>query len=440
MKYLKIIAFVYIGLTLISCNNIDQSEDASKNQPAPKVELVKEQDKYQLLLNGEPYFIQGAGTELARIKILAESGANSCRTWSTDMGTYIADEFLDSALKYNLTVTMGLDVKKERKGFDYNDSEAVKKQFEYLKGEVLKYKDHPALIIWGIGNELNLNYSNPKVWDAVNDIAKMIHEIDPDHLTTTMLAGIKEYDVNEITKRCPDLDFLSIQMYGDLPNLQTRIKESGYEGPYLVTEWGATGHWEVGRTSWDVPIEQTSKDKAASYIHRYEAAIESDSLNCLGSYVFYWGQKQERTPTWYGLFTESGEPTETIDAMQYIWTGEWPENRAPQLDSLHLNGLSAYENVKLKPNGKYSANVYITNFENDHVSYTWEILHESNDLGVGGDYESRPENLHGLIKKDNDHEIVMRAPSEEGPYRLFVYVADDEGKTATANIPFYVEK
>ena len=39
---------------------------------------------------------------------------------------------------------------------DYNNEYAVKGQIEYLKNEVLKYKDHPALLVWGIGNEVDL--------------------------------------------------------------------------------------------------------------------------------------------------------------------------------------------------------------------------------------------------------------------------------------------
>jgi beta-galactosidase/beta-glucuronidase len=108
------------------------------------------------------------------------------------MGNKNAQGVLDSAYKYGLTVLMGLDVSSERHGFNYDDSVAVKKQLDRLREEILKYKDHPALLAWGIGNELNLQYKNPKVWNAVNDISKMIHQLDPNHPTTTVLAGINK--------------------------------------------------------------------------------------------------------------------------------------------------------------------------------------------------------------------------------------------------------
>ncbi len=434
----SVILFNAILLILSFGCKPNRENENSRHEPV-KVELIKEGNAYFLLRNGKPYKIKGAGTEINRIPELAQNGANSARSWSTETGNYTAKEFLDRAWEHDLTVMMGLDVKKERHGFDYNDSLAVKEQYEYLKGEVLKYKDHPALLAWGIGNELNLNYTNHKVWDAVNDIAAMIHEVDPNHPVTTMLAGIKKEDVDEIKKRSPELDFLSIQMYGDLPNLQLRIKESGYSGPYVVSEWGATGHWEVDTTSWGAPIEQTSAEKAKSYIHRYKVAIEADSLHCLGAYVFFWGQKQERTPTWYGLFTENGHPTETVDAMHKIWKGEWPENRAPGLDSLRLNGLTAHDNVILDKSQTVNAEVCIHNYENDPLSYRWEILYESTDLGVGGDPESRPESLNDLIKNADGEKIKLITPDETGAFRLFVYVSDDQRKVATANIPFYVK-
>jgi len=120
----------------------------------------------------------------------------------------------------------------------------------------------------------------------------MIHQIDPNHPTTTMLAGIGKNEIDYIKVNCTDIDFICIQMYGDIVNLQQRIADAGWSGPYVVTEWGATGHWEVKTTEWGAPIEQTSAEKQSSFLHRYDVAIASDSMHCMGSYAFLWGQKQ----------------------------------------------------------------------------------------------------------------------------------------------------
>ncbi len=332
---------------------------------------------------------------------------------------------------------MGLEVARERHGFDYNDPVEVKKQFEYLKGEVERLKDHPALLGWAIGNELNLEAGNLKVYDAVNEISQMIHEVDPNHPTTTTLAGIGRKEVVYMSEHCTDLDFLSIQMYGDIVNLQERIGHAGWEGPYLVTEWGATGHWEVARTEWDVAIEQTSREKAEAFVDRYRRVILADPVHCMGSYVFFWGQKQERTPTWYGMFLENGNITETVDAMQFAWSGEWPLNRCPTIESFTLDGRSAYNNIKLKAGKRYEAVVVASDYENDQVEYRWEILPESTDLGLGGDHEDRPETLFSVL--GDQAAIEIEVPEIPGPYRLFVYVTDEGHRSATANIPFLIE-
>ena len=320
-KNITIILSLFLAVALASCSS--STTVADKDGPA-KVVLKKEAAGYQLYLNGEPFYILGAGLEGGSIEELAAHGGNAMRTWRTDNHFRTGQEVLDEAQKHGIMVCMGLEIGRERHGFDYDDSLAVQAQFEYAKGEVMKYKDHPALLAWGLGNELNLRYTNPKVWDAVNSISEMIHEIDPNHPTTTMLAGAQKEVVDVVMERCPDLDFLSFQLYGDIVNLPRYIEESGYDGAFVVSEWGATGHWEVARTDWGRPIEQTSHEKALAYQERYEKVIASNPEQCIGSFVFLWGQKQERTPTWYGLFLESGENTESIDVMQYVWTGTWP--------------------------------------------------------------------------------------------------------------------
>jgi len=293
-------------------------------------------------------------------------------------------------------------------------------------------------LIWGIGNELNLHYTNPKVWDAVNTISKMIHKVDPNHPTTTSLAGLAQKEVDYIKERCSDLDILSVQMYGDLPDLPNLIKKFEWEGPYMVTEWGATGHWEVPTTQWGAPIEEHSSIKAANYFKRFNGGIAADSLQCIGSYVFLWGNKQERTPTWYGIFLEDGKETESVDVMHYVWNGAWPENRTPIIKAYTLEGKTAYDNVELEEDKQYTAELVVKDYEGDVIDYSWEIMPESTDLKDGGDAEERPEAINGLIVSQNEGTVVFKSPSA-GAYRLFVYASDGHDQAAAANIPFRVD-
>ena len=416
-------------------------------EPPGYGEIRHEDGRYQLYIGGEPFFIKGAGLEFGDVERLAAHGGNSFRTWRTDNGRDTGHEVLDRAQRNGLVVTMGLEVARERPGegrgvfgFDYDDEAAVAAQLERLRVEVEAYRDHPALVIWGIGNELNLGAENPRVWDAVNGISQMIHEVNPNHLTTTMLAGVSRELVDEIKARAPDLDLLSVQFYADIENLAQRMTDSGWEGPFMVTEWGATGHWEVATTPWGAPIENTSSVKADLYLHRYRTAIEADTTQLLGSYVFLWGQKQERTPTWYGLFLPTGEATEAVDVMHYVWNGEWPENRAPRLEAATLAGRTAYDGITLNPGEPYQAEVISTDPDGDSLRYAWEVREESGATTEGGDDEEEPAVIEGLIDTPDATRISLTAPERPGAYRLFVYVYDGRGSAAHANIPFYVNE
>ncbi|MEJ7694942.1 glycoside hydrolase family 2 TIM barrel-domain containing protein [Daejeonella sp.] len=425
-SFLRISAISFLMLVVLAAT-------AQSNKPV-KVEVVKDHEGFKLLRDGKQYFVKGAGGT-SYMEKLPEYGGNSVRTWSTRDAMGI----LDKAQALGLTVTMGLDVARERHGFNYDDTTAVKKQLEKLRKEVITYKDHPALLMWGIGNELNLSATNPKVWDAVNDISKMIHEVDPNHPSTTMLAGVNKKVIEEIKVRTPDIDLLSVQTYGSLPVVPDRVKASNWTKAYMVTEWGPTGHWESKILPWKAAVEETSSQKAAVYKSRYEASIQKDK-NCLGSYVFLWGQKQERTPTWYGLFTEAGEGSEVLDVMHYLWSGKWPANQAPHLETLALDGKQTPEAIYLSRNQSYKVVAIVTDPNKDQLAYRWELLPESTDLKEGGDKEARPKPITGLITENIPGSISLRSPKKSGAYRLFLYASDGKNKVATGNIPFYVSE
>lgn len=433
-----------LGLTalamLSSCSQREPLADAKSSPARPaKVEIRQTHGTYQMFVNGQPFYVKGAGLEFGNQEKLAAHGGNAFRTWRTENGRASGQQVLDRAHTNHLYVAMGIEVGRERQGFGYNDPTAVARQLETIKAEVMKYKDHPALLLWIIGNELNLRAANPKVWDAVNEISRMIHQVDPNHPTMTALAGINRDLVNDIRARAPDLDLVGIQSYADIVNLPRYLKESGWDRGYLVTEWGATGHWEVGKTAWGAPIENDSTTKADFYQKRYEAVIRPDQSQCLGSFVFLWGQKQERTPTWYGMFLETGEETATVDVMHYLWNGTWPTNRSPRLHGAWLDGKTAQANIRLIPGKTYPAKLTASDANNEPLTYAWEILEESRDLKDGGDAESRPQSLAGLIALPGQPETTITSPATAGAYRLFGYVFDGKGGAAHVNLPFFVE-
>lgn len=428
-----------VGAVLVGVGGLVACGSTAPDRPAMRptpVRIESEAGRYQLLVGGRPFYIRGAGMDSVKGQSPAAAGANAVRTWSTES----AQELLDHAWASGLYVAMGLDVAHDKHGVDYNDPQAVQRQRAAIQAEVLKYKDHPALILWIIGNELNLDNPNPKVWDAVNDIAKTIHALDPHHPTMTTLAGINQALLQQISKRAPDLDMLGFQMYADIVNLPRYLKSFGWQRPYMVTEWGATGHWEVGNTAWGAPIESDSTSKANLYRERYIAAIQSDTRQCLGSFVFLWGQKQERTPTWYGMFLETGEKTAAVDVMQTLWQGTPPANQSPRLQSAWLDGKSAGQNIRLRAGQKVTAKLIADDPDHDALRYAWEVTEESRDLKTGGAKEARPPALPGLIHSPQQAEITLTVPSQPGAYRLFGYAYDGKGAAAHVNLPFWVDR
>lgn len=406
----------------------------SYSQPTvvQRTEIVKTENGFQLIRNGNPYFVNGAGgTE--HLALLKSIGGNSIRTW----GTENAQEILDEAHAKGISVCLGLWVGHERHGFDYNDEYAVKAQLNAFKSDVLKYKDHPALLMWGIGNEVDLFYKNFKVWEAIEGIAKMIKELDPNHPTMTVTAGIDPAEVFMINENCPSIDILGINTYGGVQHLSKAVRQYNWDKPYMVTEWGPYGHWESPTTSWGVAVEATSKEKADFRKVAYESIVKDKEM-CLGSYAFLWGAKQEQTPTWYGLFTKDGQATQSIDVLDEYWQKSG-RNKAPIIHTFTLNGQEKTQSVNVKKSEVCHFAFEATDSENDDLQYVFELMPESTDKKSGGDYEKEPEPIAFNTIEKTDRQLTINAPKMSGAYRFFIYILDKNNNVATANIPFYVK-
>ncbi len=407
---------------------------------AVPVEVRRKGDGWALFRGGRAYHIRGAvywanptdrRFPLAGLK---RRGGNSVRCGGRHRG-----RILDEAARLGMTATVNLRMKKEAlTGFDYSDADAVAAQLEAIKADVRKYKDHPALLMWGIGNELSMGYRNKAVWDAVNAAAEYIKEVDPHHPTMTVIGGgHKLSESADIRRQCPAIDVLGVNYYGGIETVPARLREVGWDKPYVITEWGPTGHWQRPRTAWGAAIEETSTAKAARYRQRYRAVMLKDRARCLGSYAFIWQWKQERTHTWYGMFLSTGEATEAVGAMQELWTGKPPANRAPRIEPLRLGGRPATANVVLEPGAAVKVGIEADDPDGDAIEVAWEVVREPTKFGYGGMGERRPRPIKGIVSEEGGA-VTLRAPDKPGAYRLFAYVTDGQGNAATANTPFHV--
>lgn len=412
------------------------------------VQVVQQGDgAFALLRNGQPYMVKGAGTGNGDglgggdLALIAASGGNSIRTWGVEQLEQSVDgkPLIDRAHKLGLTVTVGLWVQHPRHGFDYTDPERIRIQRTRIRDAVVKYRDHPALLAWGLGNEMEAfspEVSTVLIWQELNHLAGMIKELDPNHPVMTVIAETGQSKIDEIHQHYPNLDILGVNSYSGAPTVGTRLVEQGWNGPYMLTEFGVTGPWETAKTPWDAPIETDPGTKALETYTAYKLDRDNNIGRSLGSYVFFWGHKQETTATWFGMFLPTGEKLPRVDAMAYAWSGKWPDNRTPKLIS--LDTPVAFSSVQ--PGTASHAEVECVDREGDTLRYVWDIRAESTDRKIGGDAEAAPPSFATAIKQgQGTARIEFKAPNIAGAYRVFVSVFDDQGGAAVHNVPFLVE-
>jgi hypothetical protein len=390
---------------------------------------------FELLRWGKPYFIKGAGG-VRYFDRLKACGGNSIRVWDDNDAGHILDE----AHRLGLTVMMGLWVERETEGFDYNNYEAVQRQQERIRQTVLRYRNHPALLMWCVGNEVGLKATNLEAYDEMNRLMRIVHELDPNHPTTHALSLDSSREVWLLRERCPELDILSVNVYGEIDKLPKMFAEGGWTGPYIFSEYGAKGFWgESGLSPWVTPIEQTSQEKYDFVKAIYQKHIGSRPPNCLGGYFFYWGNKQEETSTWFSAFDEQGREQATVGLMQELWSGTQPANRAPVLSNLRVNGkVLPFQEFKATT-ALQSATIEATDPDGDPLTFHWELKpqaqHKAHFMGT----PMLP--LAGLTRPPlHQPKLSFMLPPKPGPYRLFVYAYDTHGHVGTANLTFLVKE
>ncbi len=239
-----------------------------------------------------------------------------------------------------------------------------------------------------------------------------------------------------MSRQCPDVDILGVNSYGLTDRLTEFFDKGGWTKPYIITEYGAPAYWEVATAPWGAPDEPDSQQKNSFVRQFYQKHIESRPAGCFGAYLFYWGNKQEETHTWFSVFDEQGRQTPLVGLMQTLWSGKQPGNQAPVIGSLLVDGKPGPHRSFSQDTLMHRASIRATDPDRDSLTYHWEVKTRAQP---GSDYVGVPRPaMTGLLRQTDRAAIAFRLPKQPGAYRLFVNVYDTHRHVATANFSFEV--
>ncbi len=388
------------------------------------VTIIGRKGNWQLLVNRKPFELKGVGVgqingkeeKADYLHLAKEMGANAVRTWGISQGT---KEYLDKAYKYGLLVDAGIwldPVLPEMKHpISYQGNSSYKKA---IRDEVLSYvrrfKDHPAILFWNVGNEV-------LYWTKDEDeriafcrfleaLIQEIHTIDPNHpiiYTTSMTTA-----VSYIKKYVPSLDILGVNAYGNFEGLHKDIIRS-LGMPYIITEFG-----HAWTTQGDINgrlYEPREEEKALDY-KRFAYQIKKHKGYCLGMFAFYLGDTTQISYTWWNL-TYGFKKKLPYLVMKSIYTGR-PIKKYPPI----IKRMSIRKKILLHPNEVFYIQVELRHANEKDFKFQY-FASTAKDEFYFSEYPNTkiPFDVMGKGPK-----VAAKAPSKPGTYRVYVVVSNDD--------------
>lgn len=269
LKPTLIIRIVVVGIALCALTPVPGAVTGATVSPSALVPTAVTISGRQLLVEGVPFTVKGVGyaptpigespddppygdyfTQEYRaiwerdLPLLREMGANTIRIWGWK---HDADHsaFLDAA--YNdgdqpIYVICGYWIDKTARIWDPAVRQILVAEFVEM---VQMHKDHPAVLMWAIGNELNASWMFGNVdalYTLIEEMAQAAHQAEGANYHPVTVPLADENLVATLAERgpqVPTLDVWSVQVYrGDsFGTLFTDYKAVSAK-PLVITEFG----------------------------------------------------------------------------------------------------------------------------------------------------------------------------------------------------------
>lgn len=210
-------------------------------------------------------------------------------------------------------------------GTDYRDPVQRERMKAIVRDRVNDLKNEPFVLFWLLGNENNMNPSEkgvnatrtnagryPEAYASfLEETAKMIHEIDPDH--PVAIGNLETNLLDVYAKSAPSIDIVGINSYrgaGGFGSLWQTVKRT-FDRPVLITEYGCDAYHEG---------QGENEDEQAAYLEGSVRDLVLNSAggpgegNSIGGCIFQWMDE------WW-KDTRSGDPE---DSHQTKFSGDMP--------------------------------------------------------------------------------------------------------------------
>lgn len=366
-------------------------------------------------------------------------------------------DLLDAAEKYGIKVMVGIWMRHGRPGmedddsFDYlNDAQGKEDMYNNALSVVERYKDYPAVLAWGVGNEVYLNSATDEeklVYSQLLErICSAIKKQDPNHPTISVEAWT--FGLDWWQKYVPSLDIYGLNSYGAGANyLAEELQKKGIDKPYIIAEFGVTGEWDIKQEINGVIVEPDDQQKYDAIASGYENWIHNKPAN-LGVFVFHYASGDDFIAPW--LFTHYDAMTRPqYWAIREAFTGTKPINNVPQITKFEvpINQAKSGSWIPIK--------VDVSDAEKDSVKISFSYNQRTGSR-KRRDQINRLEYRGDLL---NGYEVKL--PKEDGSVKIYamvkdeynnvgiastgIIVSDDEAKNRKylvpkVSLPFYIYK
>ncbi|WP_328540777.1 discoidin domain-containing protein [Streptomyces sp. NBC_00344] len=407
------------------------SSDTTTPPAGGAVKVTGTQGNWQLQVGGQPYTVKGLtwGPSVADapkyMPDVKSMGANTIRTWGTDGST---KPLLDSAAANGVRVINGFWLQPgggPGAGGCVNyvtDTTYKNNSITEFAKWVEAYKSHPATLMWNVGNESVLGlqncYSGTELENQrnaytsfVNDVAKKIHSIDPDHPVTSTDAWTGAWPYYK--RNAPDLDLYSVNSYNQVCGVRADWEAGGYTKPYIVTETGPAGEWEVPNDVNGIPDEPTDVQKAAGYTKAWNCITGHKGV-ALGATLFHYGTEHDFGGVWFNLISGDLKRLSYYAVKQAYAGSTAGDNTPPVISNMTVSGATSAQSGK-----EFSVHADVRDPDNDPITYK---------IFLSGNYATGDKGLvEAKWRSTGNGTFAVTAPDKLGVWKVYIQAEDGHG-------------